>query len=283
MFIFIIFITTGIFYLIFQIKKRRQRMSLLLFLGVFIFTAFFIDHFYFRYMSQTMQLMKKFIEQPQEQFNFFVGEDDVSIIKIKNNVLIDAPVINQFPELPRGCEVTALAMLLQYNGMDVDKMTLAEQVIKDPTPYQLQNGKIHFGHPNVGFVGNMYTYDKPGLGVYHQPIRELAEQYMPGKIIDLTGSEFDDLKVHLSDGRPVWVIINTAYRKLPDSYFQTWQTAQGEIEITYKEHSVLITGYDNEYIYFNDPLIGKKNRKESIEGFIDAWIQMGRQAITYLP
>lgn len=174
-------------------------------------------------------------------------------------------------------------MLLQHINIDVDKMTLAEEIKKDPSPYRTEGGKIHFGHPNYGFVGNMYTYDKPGLGVYHQPIKELADQYLPGKMIDLTGSEFDDLKIHLSDGRPVWVIINTAYRKLPGGFFQKWQTAQGEIEITYKEHSVLVTGYDEKYIYFNDPLIGEKNRKEPIEGFIDAWIQMGRQAITYLP
>lgn len=206
-----------------------------------------------------------------------------SIIKINDRVLLDVPVIDQFPELPRGCEVTALAMLLQSKQIDVDKMTLAKEVKKDPTPYNKRNGKIYFGHPNNGFVGNMYTYEEPGLGVYHQPIKELAERYLPNQIIDLTGSDFDELKIYLSSGSPIWVIINTAYKKLPSSYFEKWQTSLGEISITYKEHSVVITGYDEEYVYFNDPLIGEKNRKIPLHGFIDAWIQMGRQAITYLP
>lgn len=226
---------------------------------------------------------KKPAKLPSENAYIIDNDEDVKVIKIKEDTLIDAPIIDQFPELPRGCEVTSLAMLLQYVDVDVDKMTLAKQVKKDPASYQVKDGEINFGHPNYGFVGNMYTYEKPGLGVYHKPIKELAEHYLPGKIIDLTGSHFDEIKVHLSDGRPVWVIINTAYDKLPDSYFQTWQTDHGEIDITYKEHSVLITGYDGKYIYFNDPLIGKKNRQEPIDGFIRAWKQMGRQAITYLP
>ncbi len=60
--------------------------------------------------------------------------DTVKIVKIKEQVLLNAPVFKQNPELPRGCEVTALAMLLQYKGIKVDKMELADKVKKDTTP-----------------------------------------------------------------------------------------------------------------------------------------------------
>lgn len=205
-----------------------------------------------------------------------------SIVKIKKKVLLDIPVISQFPELARGCEVTSLAMLLNAAGVISDKMTLARQIKKDPTPHKVLNNKVYFGNPHDGFVGDIYTYQKPGLGVYVQPIFELANKYLPGKIVNLTNEAFDDLKIHLSDGRPVWVIINTKYEKLSDSYFETWYTKKGPIRITSKEHSVLITGYDKDYIYFNDPLTGKKNKKAPIEDFNKAWVQMGSQAITYL-
>ncbi|MFC8575389.1 C39 family peptidase, partial [Heyndrickxia sporothermodurans] len=204
-----------------------------------------------------------------------------SIVKIKDKVLLNIPVTSQFPELARGCEVTSLSMLLNSAGIKSDKMTLAKQIKKDPTPRKIINNNIYYGHPNDGFVGDIYTYSKPGLGVYVQPIIELANKYLPGKIINLTKSSFDELKIPLSNGQPIWVIINTQYKKLPDSYFTTWHTKKGAIRITSKEHSVLITGYDKNFIYFNDPLTGKKNKKAPINDFKEAWVQMGSQAITY--
>ncbi|AST07852.1 peptidase C39 [Anoxybacillus flavithermus] len=197
------------------------------------------------------------------------------------SVLIDAPILSQLPELPRGCEVTSLAMLLNHAGINVDKMTLAKQIKKNPTPYRIHNGKVFYGHPNEGFVGDMYTIKKPGYGVYHKPIKELAEIYLPNQIVDLTGQSFEEIYKYLSEGTPVWVITNTTFRILPPSEFIEWQTPQGPIKITYREHSVLITGYDEKYIYFNDPLTGTKNKKAPKSEFIQAWIQMGKQAITY--
>jgi uncharacterized protein YvpB len=201
--------------------------------------------------------------------------------EIKPLVILDVPIIRQLPELPRGCEVTSLAMLLQDAGIQADKMTLAKQIKKDPTPFQRKNGKVYFGNPNDGFVGDMYSFKRPGLGVYHQPIKELAEQYLPNKIIDLTGSEFSELQKHLSKGVPIWIITNSTYKKLPESAFREWETPSGPIKITYYEHSVVMTGYDNDYIYFNDPLSGEKNKKAPKAEFLEAWVQMGRQAIAY--
>ncbi|MCJ7842671.1 C39 family peptidase [Lederbergia sp. NSJ-179] len=206
-------------------------------------------------------------------------QSDLSLIKIKEKIIIDTPVIAQLPELPRGCEVTSLAMLLENAGVKADKMELAEKIKKNPAQKEEKDGKIYYGDPHNGFIGDMYTFDKPGLGVYHEPIMELAESYLPGQIINLTGQSFEELKIPLSDRRPVWVIINAEYRELEDSYFQTWYTESGEIRITMKEHSVLMTGYDDQFVYFNDPLM--RNEKAPIHDFEKAWVQMGSQALTY--
>ncbi|WCK56047.1 C39 family peptidase [Aneurinibacillus sp. Ricciae_BoGa-3] len=202
---------------------------------------------------------------------------------LKTSALTSVPVIAQMPELPRGCEVTSLSMLLSSAGIQVDKMTLAGEVKKDDTPYEEdEDGNVSFGNPNTGFVGAMDTFDKPGLAVYHGPIDELAEKYLPGRILDLSGADFTDMLVQVQQGRPVWVIANVDFDLLPASAFQTWETPSGPIQITYKEHSVLVTGYDKDFVYFNDPLTDQKNRKVPRDSFEKAWEQMGHQAITYI-
>ncbi|WP_075982660.1 C39 family peptidase [Bacillus massilinigeriensis] len=284
---FIILLFLLFTYLIIKLKKGKNlssSLSLFIIILFIIVFAFIFDNRKTGNIAEAVERLKNIIHSPIVQTNSFLEDNfNMSIIKMEETVLINAEVISQMPELPRGCEVTSLAMLLNYSGVDVDKMTLAKKIEKDPTPYREENGKIYFGNPNDGFVGDMYTFENPGLGVYHSPIKQLAEIYLPNRIKDLTGSDFQELKIHLSDRRPVWVIINTAYKKLPAEYFETWYTKKGKIKITYKEHSVLITGYDSQYVYFNDPLTGEKNQKAPLKDFEQAWIQMGRQAITYLP
>ncbi|WP_260412525.1 C39 family peptidase [Alkalihalobacillus sp. TS-13] len=219
-------------------------------------------------------------EQPNKATSSFKEIQTVEAVK-KEKVLLQVPLIKQLPELPRGCEVTSLAMLLRHAGVNVDKMTLAKEVRKDPTPYQRKNGITYFGNPNQGFVGNMYDINKPGLGVYSKPITDLAERYLPGRVVNLTGSDFAEVMQHVEQEKPVWVINNTWFSRVPAKYWVQWQTPQGKMKITYKEHSVLITGYDEQNIYFNDPLAGMKNRKVPKAQFQKGWEQMGRHAITY--
>ncbi|WP_258535808.1 C39 family peptidase [Bacillus sp. 03113] len=186
------------------------------------------------------------------------------------SIVLEAPLIAQKPELYNGCEVTSLAMMLQYAGLNVDKMTLASKIKKVP-----------FGqNPNDGFVGDITGRNK-GLAVYHGPITELANQYLNGRAVDLTGSSFNVVYQQLNNKKPVLVINNVHFNRISESYFETWHTRTGDIKITFKEHAVLVTGYDDQYIYFNDPLAVSKNRKVLKEEFIAGWEQMGKQSISF--
>jgi uncharacterized protein YvpB len=204
--------------------------------------------------------------------------DQAKIVsQVQDGKIVDVPHIQQMPELPRGCEVTSLAMLLQYAGVSVDKMTLANEITT--IPFRDSNGLR--GNPNDGFVGDIYSFDNPGYGVYHAPIAALAETYLPDRIIDLTGGSIESVYNMIDNGSPVWVITNSRFSQLPESEFTTWQTSSGEIQITYREHSVLVVGYDENNVYINDPLADQPYTAVSRDSFEDSWIQMGKQAISY--
>jgi uncharacterized protein YvpB len=191
---------------------------------------------------------------------------------IPDSIILDVPLINQMdqPILYNGCEVTSLAMILNYHGVKVTKNELAEKIKTVPLNYS--NGKK--GNPNAGFVGDMAH--GPGLGVYNGPVFELAQKYVGDKAVNLTNHSFDDVLEKVGQGLPVWVITTSSFA--PVSVFQTWNTPQGQIKITFSEHSVAITGYDENYIYINNPY-GEKNQKLNRSSFIKAWEQMGKQAI----
>ncbi len=197
----------------------------------------------------------------------------------KKQAMIDnVPFIQQLPELRRGCEVTSLTMLLQYGGAETDKMKLAKEI--ERVPFRQNN--IH-GNPNDGFVGDIYSGSNPGYGVYHKPIFRLAQSYLPNKVMDLTGHGIEDIYKAVSMGSPVWVIINSTFEPLPDSEFETWNTAEGEVKITYNEHSVVIIGYDANNVYIQDPLADGPKSSVPRADFEKAWEQMGKQAITLVP
>lgn len=199
----------------------------------------------------------------------------------REKFLLDVPLIAQMPELSRGCEVTSLAMLLAYAGVTVDKMTLAGEVRKSIVSYEKKNGNTYFGDPNEGFVGSMTDFRIPGLGVYHKPIAELAERYLGKRAVDLSGSDFSAVERQIERDRPVWVINNEWFKALPKRYFRTWFTENGPINITYKEHSVVVTGFDGQFVYFNDPLRPQKNRHAFKRKFVDGWRQLGNQAVSF--
>lgn len=192
---------------------------------------------------------------------------------LPDHILLDVPLLKQMdaPRLYNGCEVTSLAMLLNYHGFNVSKNELAQKIKRVPLN-EPQNLK---GNPNEGFVGNME--DGPGLGVYHGPIVDLARKYAGKRVIDLTNQPFSKIINKVAHGNPVWIITTTRFG--PVSVFEEWKTPQGTIKITFSQHSVVITGYDEDYIYINDPY-GFKNRKLDREDFIKAWEQMGNQAVS---
>jgi uncharacterized protein YvpB len=189
-------------------------------------------------------------------------------------VQLDVPLLNQLdpPALLLGCEVTALAMILQYNEIPVTKNDLADRLPVVPIYYE--NG-LH-GNPNEGFVGDVTGLDY-GFCVYHGPIASLAAEYTHSdRVEDISGQDFTSVISALDRGFPVWVVTTTTF--LPDDALEVWQTPTGPVNISYIMHSVVVVGYDADSLYINNPY-GQKDQKVDRQNFILAWEQMGKQAI----
>lgn len=199
---------------------------------------------------------------------------------IKASAHLEAPLILQYPELPRGCELTSLTMLFQYYGIDKSKTELLPELKRDTTPiaWKPGGGIAFWGHPNDGFVGDI-TLNSNGFGIYHEALFELLEQYIPSGI-DLTGKDFSEVEAQVSQGIPV-VVWTTTDNKVPDTWVE-WDSPSGLVKTTYKEHAVLLVGYDEENVYINDPLRNQPNFAVPKTQFIESWEAMGKQALSYI-
>lgn len=233
-------------------------------------------------------------EQSEKNFNIEQSDKNSGNINEKNenteehsentlpkSILIDAPLISQLPELKNGCEVTSLAMMLNYAGIEVDKMTLAKKVEKDTTPptYDKNGNIIEWGDPDEGFVGDI-TGNNPGYSVDPEPLLGLINQYLPNKALDLTEVSYDEIEKTLSKSIPIVVWVTCDFKD-PSKNTQ-WDSDDKTVNATFSQHAVLLTGYDEENIYYNDPHSNTKNKKVSKSSFIRIWQTMGKKALSYI-
>lgn len=194
----------------------------------------------------------------------------------ESTVRLNVPLVNQNddPALYNGCEVASLAMILEYNGINKTKNELADAIAK--VPFASADGTM--GNPNIGFVGSIQGNESPGYSVYHQPLVDLANQYVtsPMSVVDLTEKSFDDVLNALRDGQPVLAMTTVSYAETAN--IDTFWTDQGDVQISWDIHCVAITGFDEDSIYINDPY-GEKDKQVNRDNFIASWTQMGSQAI----
>ena len=203
------------------------------------------------------------------------GKDEVTNVPMK---IEGVPLIKQYPQLPTGCEATALTMVLNYHGVRVSKQEIADRLPKGTLPYYNKGVKKGV-HPNQGFIGSPYS--SSSYGVYAEPILEVIESYLPRRSQDLRGKTLDELLDIVNEGRPVmiWATINMARV----SYTQSWYLENGELFWwPNNEHALVIVGYDEKWVYVNDPYSGKEE-KYLRDVVSNRYTSLGRQAVAILP
>ena len=162
------------------------------------------------------------------------------VIAVHNN----ANVISQRPELPTGCEATAVAMMLQYAGHNVSKTQVANEMPRS-------------NDGNRGFVGNPYSTS--GWWVFPTGISPVVDKYIGHHEI-MTGASMQRIQNKLRDGHLVvaWVA-----------------NVDGFVN-----HTLALTGYDSKRLYYNDPWTGSKGSMSYGE-FYQHWNADKQRALSY--
>lgn len=206
-------------------------------------------------------------------FNKNKIDDEVDWMTMKQEQKLDVPLENQMPDLPNGCEVTSLSMLMNYYGVKVNKNELAENI--QHVDFFTDGGKYR-GNPNQGFVGHM-SIANAGWCVYNGPLYNVARKYTT-HIENITGSDFLSLLKLASNCHPVLIITTTTFNRVND--MQTWDTNTGKVNVTPSSHACVITGYSKpkKVVYVNNPY-GYKNQPVNWKNLQASYNQQGRQAL----
>ncbi|ERL64556.1 C39 family peptidase [Schleiferilactobacillus shenzhenensis] len=158
--------------------------------------------------------------------------------------LSGVPLIAQRPELPNGCEITAVTMMLRYAGANVDKMQLAREMPRS-------------SNPNQGYMGN--PWDSTGVTIFPPALMGLVKKYA-GNSINMTGMSFDAIKYQVGIRRHPVV---------------AWMTMHG-----FPYHAIVIIGYDASGITYLDCWTNQQGRM-STSAFMANWATQNRRAISY--
>lgn len=204
--------------------------------------------------------------------NFNKIYDEYDWLTLRPEQKINVPLEKQLPDLPNGCEVTSLSMLLNYYDIDVSKLELSSN-IKHVSSFI---GNNYRGNPHEGFVGYM-SIENAGWCVYNEPLYDVAKKYTK-RIRNYTGNSFVRVLKLVSEGHPVMIITTLKFNRVND--MQTWQTKQGKVHVTPSSHACVITGYNKKkrIVYVNDPY-GVKNKKVSLKKIEASYNQQGKQAL----
>lgn len=170
--------------------------------------------------------------------------------------LIDVPYINQKENYPSGCESVSTVMALWYLGIDISPETFIDHYMNmGAAPYE-ENGKLYATNPWEKFVGS--PYNSNGYGCYAPVIVKALQSFLDldkYNVQELHDISIEELcKQYIQNDIPVILWASIDMQPLKETY--TWYDKETKKTLTWKSpmHCLLLTGYDQDYYYFNDPM-----------------------------
>lgn len=203
-----------------------------------------------------------------------------------NSVYIDMENILQLPELPVGCEITALTILLRHCGFDVEKTDMAKNYL----PISWGNARYEDGKTYKDSFFNYFIGDPfgRGYGCFSGAIEKAANKYIAdnggGYVVkNISGAHPDVLYDYLSAGIPVLCWATDGM--IEPEYYETWYDNETGEQLDWylNEHCFVLAGFnmDADLVTLNDPMKGIIDY--NINKFETRYDQMYRQAIVILP
>lgn len=207
---------------------------------------------------------------------------NVNISKSGEYCTLNVPYINQLEKYPTGCESVSSVMVLQYLGYDINVDTFIDDYLPRGTePFDNGNGLVGDSY-NSFFLGNPYTTS--GFGCFAPVIEKALKQIVDGKheVEVLYHQSLESLcHQYIDEDIPV-ILWATMYMQAPVEAFDYMDWSTGEM-LTWIQpmHCLVLTGYDENYYYFNDPMVDANTKylKADVEV---AYRGLGSQAIVIL-
>ena len=196
-------------------------------------------------------------------------------------IIENVPVLSQFPEFPTGCESVSAVMVLKFLGEDISAAKFIDEYLPKNAEFYWKWTKRYGPSPYEFFIGNPGT--SASYGCMAPVIEKALCDYFGGsdRVRNTTGTELSQLcKEYIDNNIPVivWATINML-ETVPKN---SWYLSDGK-RFTWpgNEHCMVLTGYDSESYYFNDPYAGKlvKYEKETVE---QRYSELGKQSVAVL-
>ena len=194
-------------------------------------------------------------------------------------------LIYQNPELPNGCEITSLAILLDWAGYPIDKVELSDNYLPKQGFYR-SDGVLHGADPNQAYAGDPSSYSS-GWYCFEGPILEAANAYLADQnttqqAVPLSGTTREELENYMNDGIPlaVWVTLDYSAPRTRSS--SRWLLPDGTDYVPYTNlHCVVLAGWDGDDYRIANPINGWQT--VSPDAFWSCFDAMGRRAVAVLP
>lgn len=197
--------------------------------------------------------------------------------KLNESCVIEGfETVMQEPELPTGCEITALAQTINFYGFDIDKVELCDVFMPvDYDGYYTMND-VYLGDP----------HSTNGFGCNAPVITNTANDYFDYIGSDwyaknLSGISLDEVFYQIEQGRPV-VIWTTIDQRETHAVFEFRLGCGEDFYFNPYQHCVTIYGYDKEKGIVNiaDPLKG--NVEYDMDRFSRIYDVMEQQAVVLI-